>query len=52
MNIQFVDLKAQYQSLKNEIDAAIQNVINETAFIRGNYVKTFEEQYAEAYAFF
>ena len=49
MDIPFVDLKAQYQSIKTDIDHAIQNVINETAFIRGKYVKTFEEQYAEAY---
>jgi len=49
MNIPFVDLKAQYQSLQGDIDTAIQRVITETAFIRGKYVKTFEEQYAKAY---
>lgn len=49
MNIPFVDLKAQYDSIKDDIDSTIQSVINETAFIRGKYVKTFEEQYAEAY---
>ena len=35
MKIPFVDLKAQYLSIKEEIDTAIQNVINETAFIKG-----------------
>ena len=49
MNIPFVDLKAQYQSIKSEIDLAIQNVINDTAFIKGKYVQKFEEEYAEAY---
>ena len=46
--IPFVDLKAQYFSIKSEIDAAIKNVINESAFIKGKYVQQFEEEYAEA----
>jgi len=49
MIIPFVDLKAQYLSIKKEIDTTIQNVINETAFINGKYVKLFEEEYADAY---
>ena len=49
MEIPFVDLKAQYLSIKEEIDIAIQNVINETAFIKGKYVQKFEEQYADTY---
>ena len=49
MNISLVDLKAQYQSIKKEIDEAILNVINDTAFIKGKYVQKFEEEYAEAY---
>jgi len=49
MRIPFVDLKAQYHSIKNEIDSAIQNVINDTAFINGKYVQRFEEEYADAY---
>ncbi len=49
MNIPFVDLKAQYNSIKPDIDNAIQNVLAETAFIRGKYVKIFEEDYAKAY---
>ena len=49
MKIPFVDLKVQYQSIKSEIDSAIQNVINDTSFIGGDYVKEFEEEYAEAY---
>ena len=49
MNIPFVDLKAQYLSIKEEIDNAIQNVISETAFIGGKYVKQFEKEFAQLY---
>lgn len=49
MNIPLVDLKAQYQTIKPEIDAAIQDVIDETAFIRGKYVQNFESVYAKKY---
>ena len=49
MNIPFVDLKAQYLSIKEEIDEAIQNVINESAFIKGKYVNNFEKIYAERF---
>jgi dTDP-4-amino-4,6-dideoxygalactose transaminase len=49
MHVPFVDLKKQYESIKLDIDNAIQSVINETAFIKGKYVKTFEEEYREAY---
>jgi dTDP-4-amino-4,6-dideoxygalactose transaminase len=48
-SIPFVDLKAQYQSIKKEVDKAIQNVIDETAFIKGKYVKQFEQEYANSY---
>lgn len=49
MLIPFVDLKAQYQNIKSEINQAIQSVIDETAFIRGKYVAEFEKVYAEKY---
>jgi dTDP-4-amino-4,6-dideoxygalactose transaminase len=49
MHIPLVDLKAQYQTIKPEIDAVIQDVINETAFIRGKYVEKFESEYAKKY---
>jgi len=49
MKIPFVDLKAQYKSLKSEIDKAIESVIQETAFIGGKYVKDFEISYANEY---
>lgn len=47
MNIQFVDLQAQYLSIKNEIDSVISEVISKTAFIGGTYVKSFETAFAE-----
>lgn len=47
MKIQFVDLKAQYQSIKKEIDEAISNVIQDSAFIGGDYVNTFEDNFAD-----
>jgi dTDP-4-amino-4,6-dideoxygalactose transaminase len=49
MNIPFVDLKAQYQTIKSDIDTAINNVITETAFIGGKYVKKFEEDFSNIY---
>ncbi len=49
MGIPFVDLKQQYLSIKTEIDDAIQNVINETAFIKGKYVNQFEDDFLNAY---
>ena len=45
--IPFVDLKAQYYSLKPEMDVAIQSVLDRTAFIMGPEVKTFEQAFAE-----
>jgi len=47
MNIPFVDLKAQYESIKSEIDNAIAEVIGKTAFVGGPFVKAFEEAFAK-----
>lgn len=44
--IPFVDLKAQYQSIKPEIDAAIARVLESTQFVLGKEVATFEDEYA------
>ena len=49
MKIPFVDLKAQYQSIKPDIDHAIESVISETAFIGGKYVNNFKEEFASLY---
>jgi dTDP-4-amino-4,6-dideoxygalactose transaminase len=45
-HIPLVDLKAQYIALKPEIDAAIQNVLDTTAFILGPQVDSFEKSFA------
>ena len=49
MNVPFVDLKAQYCSLKAEIDTAIQSVIDKTAFVGGPHVQEFERAFAKKY---
>ncbi len=46
MKIPFVDLYAQYLSIKKEIDNAIEEVIKQTAFIRGPFVENFEKNFA------
>jgi dTDP-4-amino-4,6-dideoxygalactose transaminase len=46
MNIQLVDLKAQYDTIKQEVDVAIKDVISATAFIGGQHIKKFEETFA------
>jgi dTDP-4-amino-4,6-dideoxygalactose transaminase len=48
MNIPFVDLHAQYLSVKPEIDQAIATVIAESAFIRSGFVSDFEREFAAA----
>jgi dTDP-4-amino-4,6-dideoxygalactose transaminase len=46
MTIPLTDLKAQYESIKDEIDTAIQRVVREGHFILGAEVKAFEEEMA------
>lgn len=41
--IEMVDLKSQYLRIKTEIDSAINEVIENTAFINGKHVETFSE---------
>jgi len=45
-SIPLVDLKAQYQSIKDEIDQAIQRCIDRTSFIMGPEVEAFEQEFA------
>jgi dTDP-4-amino-4,6-dideoxygalactose transaminase len=46
MNIQMCDLKRQYQRIKDEVDAAIQEVIDSSAFIKGKEVGLFQDELA------
>jgi dTDP-4-amino-4,6-dideoxygalactose transaminase len=44
--IPFVDLKAQYASIKGEVNAAIQGVLDSCQFTLGSEVVKFEEEFA------
>ncbi|MGX5683796.1 DegT/DnrJ/EryC1/StrS family aminotransferase [Chryseobacterium cucumeris] len=47
MKIQMVDLKGQYLKIKEDIDAGIQECIDNTAFINGPAVKEFQHAFEE-----
>lgn len=47
MNVPFVDLKAQYAQIKEEILTELENVCQNTAFVLGPFVKNFEQAFAE-----
>jgi dTDP-4-amino-4,6-dideoxygalactose transaminase len=47
--VPFVDLKAQYISIKSDIDAAVASVIENSAFIGGEHVNKFETNFAKIY---
>ncbi len=49
MTIPLADLQAQYQSIKAEIDRAVLEALASARFVKGPYVKAFEEKFA-AYA--
>ncbi len=44
--IPFVDLRAQYLSIKSEVDAAIQGILDSCQFTLGSEVAAFEEEFA------
>ncbi|HBS86835.1 MAG: transcriptional regulator [Bacteroidetes bacterium GWF2_38_335] len=44
--IRMVDLAGQYEKIKQEIDSAIQGVINATSFVKGPEVALFEKELA------
>jgi dTDP-4-amino-4,6-dideoxygalactose transaminase len=46
MKVPFLDLKAQYESIKPEINAAIQEVLDSCAFAGGPFVEKFEKEWA------
>ncbi len=47
MKVPFVDLHAQYLTIKPEIDAAIAAVITESSYIRGPHMEAFEQAWAK-----
>src|SRR5215471_16568415 len=44
--IPYLDLKAQYRSIKPEIDAAVLKVLESSEFVLGSEVARFEEEFA------
>ena len=46
MQIPFLDLKAQMEPIRGEVDAAIADVLDDTAFILGPAVADFEAEFA------
>ena len=46
MEVPYVDLKAQYQGIKTEIDLAVKSVFEKGQFIGGEFVNQFESSFA------
>ena len=46
MKVPFLNLKAQYQSIKEEISVGLQKVLDNTAFAGGPFVSQFEKEFA------
>lgn len=46
MNVPFLDLRAQYSSIKDEISSAIEEVFDSSAFAGGRFVEKFEKEWA------
>ena len=49
MRVPFVDLSAQYERYREEFDRALADVIARNAFVGGEFVRRFEQQFGEAY---
>lgn len=45
--VPFLDLNAQYETIKGEIASAIQEVLDSSAFVGGPFVERFEEAFAD-----
>ncbi len=47
MDVPFVDLKAQYRSIRQEVEAAIGEVLESARYVGGPQVEAFESEFAE-----
>lgn len=47
MSVPFLDLHAQFRSIKDEVESTIAEVVDSCAFAGGRYVAAFEESFAE-----
>jgi UDP-2-acetamido-2-deoxy-ribo-hexuluronate aminotransferase len=45
--IQMVDLKGQYEGIKNEVNQSMQEILEETSFINGPHVHAFQKELEE-----
>lgn len=48
-DVKFLDLKTQYISIKDEIEAAVINVLDSTSYVLGPKVQAFEEAFSQAH---
>ena len=48
-DVKFLDLKSQYLSIKDEVNAAVLDVLDSTAYVLGPRVQSFEKAFAEAH---
>jgi dTDP-4-amino-4,6-dideoxygalactose transaminase len=46
-NVPFVDLRAQHEEVWAEIEAALRHIFDTSRFIGGDYVRNFEEEFAD-----
>lgn len=46
MNIPLINLKKQYENIRNDIDKAVKNVLSSANYIMGENVKLFEEEFS------
>ena len=49
MSVKFLDLQTQYRSIKDEVDAAVLNVLASSQYVLGPEVEAFERQFADAH---
>ncbi|MES2135459.1 MAG: DegT/DnrJ/EryC1/StrS family aminotransferase [Pseudomonadota bacterium] len=49
MSVKFLDLQAQYQAIKPEIDAAVLGVLASSQYVLGPEVEAFEKEFAAAH---
>lgn len=47
MDIKLLDLKRNYESIKEDVDKKIREVLDSTQYILGENVKQFEKEFAE-----
>jgi dTDP-4-amino-4,6-dideoxygalactose transaminase len=45
--VPFVDLRAQHEEVRAEIEAAFRDILERSSFIGGSYVSTFEREFAD-----